>query len=419
MEAITFKRKIRLLISIALLALVIEALFCLASTLAQGNISALDTGTVISSDSPSNKFSIIQITDTQNLAEFHPDLNYALTQWIVNNSATYNTKMVVHTGDLVNFADIANMNGTISSYGFMTNATAEWNVASNSIMTLFNNGIPYVWCAGNHDQLNIDNPDALNYGWYGSNFPAFNVTAMEAKSYWVSDLLQGRNTAAQFSYGNYKFLVIDMEFEANSSVIQWMTNLIETYSRQNYNIIVATHAQNNNIIMNGPKIATANWKTQYELFINSSYGSPLGQGWYDSGSTVSFEVTTPYFMGSGTQYVFLSWAGQGVSSYTGNKIYNTIVIKNPINETAEWKIQYYLTVYSTCGNPTGSNWYDSGSIVYANVSTGIISVDDFTRFAFKGWSGDASGTGVNKRWDSNEQRENCYSYLEDAILFEF
>jgi len=165
LEAITFKRKIRLLISIALLALVIEALFCLASTLAQGNISALDTGTVISSDSPSNKFSIIQITDTQNLAEFHPDLNYALTQWIVNNSATYNTKMVVHTGDLVNFADIANMNGTISSYGFMTNATAEWNVASNSIMTLFNNGIPYVWCAGNHDQLNIDNPDALNYGW--------------------------------------------------------------------------------------------------------------------------------------------------------------------------------------------------------------------------------------------------------------
>ncbi len=168
-------------------------------------------------------FSIMQITDTQFLASTYPNLDNQLSTWIVNNNATYNLKMVVDTGDLTD----QYYNGS------------QWRNANASMTILMNNGIPYTWCAGNHDQNGFSDP---NSGWVGNQYVAFNPATFQGNSYWVSDSIQGKSTAVKFSANGYNFLIINLESQANATTIAWMTNLLNTYSSQGYNIIVATHA---------------------------------------------------------------------------------------------------------------------------------------------------------------------------------
>ena len=180
------------------------------------------------SSSSDSCFSIMQITDTQYISWLAPNLYYDQTSWIVNNSQDYNLRMVVHTGDLVD----------------TPTHTSEWEVANTAMMTLYNNGVPYCWDAGNHDQLPPNSSANLwlgdsNTGWLGSQYPAFNQTIMRQKPYWVSDIYDGKNTAVAFNYLNYRFLIVNLEFLANSSAIDWMQNLIRC--NPTANVIVATH----------------------------------------------------------------------------------------------------------------------------------------------------------------------------------
>ena len=194
---------------------------------AQSNIANVTVNPVNSS---SNSFSIMQITDTQTLNSAYlpnnPNLYSQLTNWIVNNTGTYNLKMVVHTGDIINeYWD-----------------TSQWQDANTGMSILSDSGVPYVWCAGNHDQTTDDgwsgNP---NSGWVGDQYSAFNPLSFRNNSYWAGDCFEGKNTAAKFSVGNYNFLVIDIESFANDSTLNWMRGLLNTYSNLNYNIVVATH----------------------------------------------------------------------------------------------------------------------------------------------------------------------------------
>jgi parallel beta-helix repeat protein len=172
------------------------------------------------SGTPIDKFSIFWITDTQHLASENPQKGYDLTSWIVNYANYYNVKMVVHTGDLVDHND----------------ATSEWEAASAAMSALLNNSIPYCWCAGNHDQIPQWNP---NNSWIGNRYLAFNQTIMQQKQYWVSDICDGKNTAVRFSIGNLNFLLVDIEFKANSTVLAWVDQLLDT--NKNSYAILATH----------------------------------------------------------------------------------------------------------------------------------------------------------------------------------
>ena len=58
--------------------------------------------------------------------------------------------------------------------------------------------------------------------------------------------------------------------------------------------------------------------------------------------------------------------------------------------TANWETQYYLTVTSTYGNPSGQGWYDSDSVAHIAV-TQIVSSGTSTRYVFSAWSGTGSG----------------------------
>jgi phosphoribosylcarboxyaminoimidazole (NCAIR) mutase len=153
----------------------------------------------------------------------------------------------------------------------------------------------------------------------------------------------------------------------------------------------ANYAQSNPIIMTGARTATVNWQSQHYLTVSSAHATPSGGGWYADGTTAYASLDTGTVAGSaGQQFVFLSWTGDATG--TDYAWSDPITMTGPKTATATWETQYYLTVTSTHGTPTGEGWYASGTSAYAGLDTGIISVGPAERLAFQSWSGDASGT---------------------------
>jgi uncharacterized repeat protein (TIGR02543 family) len=148
-----------------------------------------------------------------------------------------------------------------------------------------------------------------------------------------------------------------------------------------------------NILMNGPKTATATWKTQYRLTMATNFGttSPsVGDHWYDADTNAQATIAPLTVAGTaGTRYVFNGWTGDASGSGSPS---DNILMNGSKTATASWKTQYYLTVTSPHGTTGGENWYDSGDNAYATVTPLTVAGSTGVRYVFTNWSGDASGT---------------------------
>ena len=161
-------------------------------------------------------FSVVWITDTQNVVSGYSADFDSMCSWIAKNSASLNLKAVIHTGDIVNVFDDAD----------------QWAKANHSIGILLDSNVPYCWTAGNKDKTDTF--------WHGRNYTAFDINVIREKEYWVSDYNDGMNTAMVFSFSNQAFLIMDIEFLADADVLQWANNLLDRYP--SHLAIVGTHS---------------------------------------------------------------------------------------------------------------------------------------------------------------------------------
>jgi uncharacterized repeat protein (TIGR02543 family) len=99
------------------------------------------------------------------------------------------------------------------------------------------------------------------------------------------------------------------------------------------------------------------------------------------GSSHDIQATSTVSGASGTQYVFDSWNDGNTSS--------SKTISDGGIYTAEYQTQYFLTVASAFGQPTGQGWYNSGSMAAISVVTPVEQAG--TKRIFTGWSGDYTG----------------------------
>lgn len=153
-----------------------------------------------------------------------------------------------------------------------------------------------------------------------------------------------------------------------------------------------SHSYTAPITMNAPITETASWELQYQLTVNSLYGTPgtIGgtAGWFDVGSTAYAVITPTTVAGAtGTQYIFTSWSG--AASGTGSTS-NAIVMNGPETATANWQTQYYLTISSAHGTPSGAGWYNASTDAYASTPLTVAGAAG-TQYVFTSWSGAATG----------------------------
>lgn len=179
---------------------------------------------------PENSFSIFWITDTQFLSETNPALYRMVTNWIVKNWSAYNGKLVIHTGDIVEDGSVL----------------AEWQNADEAMSILTANGLPYSWCAGNHDDFVGGDPTS---GWTGNIWtqsfnPGIVAQSINAIGYtsWVGDYHDGMNTAMTFRASGQDFLVINLEWDGDDTVIAWADSILSDPAYSQYKAIVAPHA---------------------------------------------------------------------------------------------------------------------------------------------------------------------------------
>jgi len=236
---------------------------------------------------PKNGFSIIQITDTQYLPQSYPTLYDNLTHWIVANNKFWNVSMVIHTGDIVNVPD----------------DKVQWQNANDAMMTLYKAGIPYCWCAGNHDLVgDLVGREPNNYTYLGSNYPAFNPDHMSDKSYWVDSIYHGTSTAVKFRFGNIHFAVVDVAYNANQTVLDWMQNII--HMNPDVNVIVATHNFLNGYAKYGSHSSNSNqyhnstidqtWATNFQRIISGDSNVFMTLNGHDAGTGVSACLSQEY-----------------------------------------------------------------------------------------------------------------------------
>lgn len=85
------------------------------------------------------------------------------------------------------------------------------------------------------------------------------------------------------------------------------------------------------VTMDSPKTITANWRTDYLLTIESTYGEPEGEGWYESGSTVAISVAPSE--GMLIRHIFTGWSGD----FSADAPAASVTIDSPKAITANWR----------------------------------------------------------------------------------
>jgi hypothetical protein len=143
--------------------------------------------------------------------------------------------------------------------------------------------------------------------------------------------------------------------------------------------------------MNAPKVAIANWITQFFLEVESNPDNVTGlsgSGWYDAGAQANFSATPIIPLATNTRLKFDHWSGEFVGSLPAG----VVSMDRPKIVQADYLAQYLLTVqYSPVDvagsyNETHAGWYDTNSDVQLGPAPTIISLSPVERLQFTGWS---------------------------------
>jgi hypothetical protein len=146
--------------------------------------------------------------------------------------------------------------------------------------------------------------------------------------------------------------------------------------------------------MTGPKTIRFHWKLQYELTVNTQYGTGTGSGWYPSGSQATFSVQPP--VEDGVHYSFQGWSGD----FSGTSSSGTLLMDGQKTVSATWSRQFQTALVFldakatpitdipnqvTLSSPSGSQqqftaydsiWLDEGAWKVAKVVLHGVDVSD-------------------------------------------
>jgi ribosomal protein L37E len=172
------------------------------------------------------------------------------------------------------------------------------------------------------------------------------------------------------------------------------------------------------VTMDGSKTVTAVYQLQYLLSVSvqpSNAPSLQGSAWYNVGDTASLMVPSQMVGGSdGTRLAFVGWSVDGNSQVTSLL---SLQMNGPHSVVAQYKQQFYLTVSTDQGVPSGQGWYDAGTYASVNVSTPP-SPSYGVNIVFNGWQGNVeSATSQSTRVLMDGPKSVVATWRTDFSLF--
>jgi len=258
------------------------------------------------------------------------------------------------------------------------NSHAQWTIAAGALNLLEGRKIPFTFCAGNHDMgTGAKYADTRCTNLMNNYLP---LNRYDRHDYFGGVFEEGKidNTWHIFSKGDYKFLLLSMEYAPRTKILNRAKTLIEKYPK--HNVIISTHSylnDNNELITGvsqligehtGDNFANSGvkmWEKLVKLYPNCLLvfnGHIMGDG-------------TGYNIGTGDNgnkvYQFLSNYQAGVEGLVQNEKNGMLRIVDLYPEQKAFRITAYSPYWDGILNKPDHNFY------YTNV--------DFIR-------DDASGT---------------------------
>lgn len=191
-----------------------------------------------------DKFTIAVFPDTQRLLSGNKIALFNNTfQWLAANGTDLNLKMVLHTGDLVDWdtPDHNQYKAASTGYGFLDAAN-----------------IPYAISPGNHDTGAVDvgggakpPPNNAHINLRDTiTFDSFFPTSRFKKLGGVYEAGKTVNSWHEFQAGGLNWLVLTMEFCARTGPVNWAKGVIESHPNHNVIFITHYHLEGNSTISN-------------------------------------------------------------------------------------------------------------------------------------------------------------------------
>jgi hypothetical protein len=136
------------------------------------------------------------------------------------------------------------------------------------------------------------------------------------------------------------------------------------------------------IVITGDTQLKALFMTQYLLTVDRNMGTTSTGGWYNASSVAVVTANaTSDEIPNRTRLVFMNWTGD----YNSTSMSLFINMTKPVAVQANWIRQYYVTILSPTGSPTGAGWYDVGSTASISVKP-IVEYPNGTREVFVSWN---------------------------------
>jgi serine protease AprX len=149
---------------------------------------------------------------------------------------------------------------------------------------------------------------------------------------------------------------------------------------------------------------------QYMLDVISPHRTVGGGGWVDAGAEVYVYLDINTTTGvSGVRQAFSNWSGDtSGSNYARSE---SIIMNGTKTVLANWLTQYFLSIGTHYGYPSGSEWYTAGSTAYLGLPDATVVIGPGERVIFVNWGDDATGTSYSQS-DPIIMDEPKYATLE-------
>jgi predicted MPP superfamily phosphohydrolase len=189
-----------------------------------GNVTKVTRTVTVTASAPTSTedFTIVALPDTQFYSRWYPSYFTAQTNWIVNNLANLNIKMVLGLGDIVDGG------GEPTQWA---NAVAAYDILDGKV--------PYHATIGNHD---YDANDPASRQAHTVNFNKSFGPARYANKSWYRGNYNGSNENfySVVNIGGKDFLFMSIEFYPRDTVLNWAGSIVA--ANPDKEVIIATHS---------------------------------------------------------------------------------------------------------------------------------------------------------------------------------
>ena len=310
------------------------------------------------------------------------------SQPVVITSPNTNVTITVQISNL-GTQDVTNAQVQVKLDGSVYANTQVSVGADASTQTTFS----WISTVGSHVfQITIDPNDLINDTNRANNVASFNLNVGPTLTINVP-LNMTSNSTLWVSINGVKYNVTSGQLQTSVLVgnvtvqIQPVVNTTEGVREQFAGWSDGSLANPRKITVTSNTALQAVFATEYLLSIDANGGTTSQSAWYNPRTIVVVNALSPSNVtANSSRLLFNGWSGDVASNATSLQVNMT----KPTSLKADWTTQYYVTIVSPTGSPTGSGWYNAGQIATVGVQS-TVQYSNGTRLVFTGWNSTSLG----------------------------